>query len=507
TEFRDFPMPAIGPDGDLSFCATLSGPGSGGGRDKVMASTLSNSILSSRKSRDLAPGVGVGVVIQSFRPPIRNNPGVSTYEMTLRGPGITPFNRQAIFSGFGTQVLRTGIPIPSLDAGNGAPEALTFSEMTQKPNDANGLVGIAYRLRPKVAGVTATDDSGIILAVNNGTVSRFDAREGNVPTIQGIINLDAYGQFFGRVAQHDQNYYAHSGYMIPDGGGTPVQQCFSHQDFGATNYNVARQGAAAPLGSYRFSPEETASFRSLLGEGMVGSFGFVRARISRSGRSPSNEGIWREGQTIPRILKGEEFDAPGTFLQRILRVWPVGDDHLILLIKLSGPAVNSRNDCALAMLEAVDFENDDIPDYYNLKKLVREGDTVCDWDCPRIGAIQRVDVDPVNGHYAVVVSLTGSSARNQALLTGNAAVAHPNPPPGISDFTTLRRATLALRKGTLYNTPHAEATRLRSILMEPRIDRTGVGGKGLGQVINENGEVVLSLLFDDGAKELVKGKP
>ncbi|MCB1065852.1 MAG: hypothetical protein KDN20_23405, partial [Verrucomicrobiae bacterium] len=498
TEYRAFPMPAIGPDGEVNFCANLSGPGSGGGRDKLIASTLPGIVSPLAKSRDPRLGYGAGVVIQTFRPPIRNRAGSFVYEQFLRGPGITPFNRHVIVANTGSEILRTGIPIPALNSGDGDPEALTFTELTHKPNSTNGLVGIAHRLRRNVAGVTATNDSGIILGLEVGSVSRVDAREGNVASTG-----DTYGQFFGRVAQNTSAYYAHAGYMLPSGGGTPVQQCFSHQDSGSTIYNVARQGEAAPLGSiYRQSPEETATFRTILGEGMIGAFGFTRARIVRSGNRSRNEGIWREGEFNPRILKGEEFDAPGTYLQRILRFWPVGNGNIVMLIKLSGPAVNPGNDCALAMLEKVP-----LVDFWNLQKLVREGDAVCDWDCPRVRAIQRVDVDPINGNYAVVVSLTGSPARNQALLTGNANLARPNPPLNSGDFTALRRPNLILRKGTLYNTRYAQSTRLRSIVMEPRVDRTGSGGKGLGQVINENGEVVLCLQFDDGAKELVVGKP
>lgn len=500
-EYRAFRSPTIDPSGDAAFCANLSGPGSAGGRDKVGAASISQSVIPRHKTRDPIAFFGEGVVIQNFRPPIYNRSGRYLQHQFLRGPGINAFNRQLIRGPFGTLVLRTGDPIFALTNFSGTPEALTFTEIVQKPGDSgDNLIGVAYRLRRNVGGVNATNDSGVLLARDDGSApSDTEAREGNA-----AIFGTTYAQFFGRVAQSQSNYYAYSAYVVPNGGGRPLQQCFMNEEANNTLlFNVAKQGDDAPLGIYRRSPEETAAFRTILGEGMMSFDGVVRARIVRSENRSRNEGLWAAFESIPRIIKGEEFDAPGTFLQRILRFWSVGNGNIVLLIKLSGPAVNPSNDCALAMLE---YRSDS--DLWQLRKLLREGDAICDWDCPRIRTIQRVDVDPINGNYAVVVALTGSPRRNQALLTGNANLAHPNnPDPAGGNFTALHRPNPVLRKGTLYNTPHAEATRLRSIVLEPRIDRTGSGGKGLGQVINENGEVVLCLQFDDGAKEMVVGKP
>lgn len=497
-EYRAFQSPAIDPSGDAAFCANLSGPGSAGGRDKVGAASISQSVIPRHKTRDPIAFFGESVVIQNFRPPIYNRPGRYLQHQFLRGPGINAFNRQLIRGPFGALVLRAGDPIFALTNFLGTPEALTFTEIVQKSGDSgDNLIGVAYRLRRNVGGVNATNDSGVLLARDDGSApSDTEAREGNT-----AIFGETYAQFFGRVAQNQSDYYAYSVYVVPNGGGHPLQQCFNNNETNSFNlYNVAKQGDDAPLATGPPADEEV-KFRSILGEGLMGDFGIVRARIVRSNPQDrfKNEGIWREGQDRAYLIKGAEFDRPGTFVQRILRFWPVGNGNIVVLVKLTGPAVNPGNDCALAITESgID----------NLQKLVREGDAVCDWDCPRIRTIQRVDVDPENGNYAVVVALTGSPRRNQALLTGNASLTHPNnPSPQFGDFTTLRRANLVLRKGTLYNTPHAEATRLRSIVLEPRIDRTGSGGKGLGQVINENGEVVLCLQFDNGAKEMVVGKP
>lgn len=497
-EYRAFQAPAIDPVGGVAFTASLSGPGSGGGRDKLITTSVSQLVIPRHKTRDPIPFYGPGLVIQGLRPPIYNRAGRYINHQFLRGPGVNAFNRQVIRGTFGSLILRTGDPIPALTDGLGTPEALAFTEIVQKPgNTGDSLVAAAYRLRRGVGGVNPTNDSGILVLRDDGTVVGSAVRENT-----DASNGDTFAQFFGRVAQNNSSFFAHSAWVIAVEGGPARQQSFSNGDTTGSHFNVARQGANAPLRSG--DPADSAKFRSMLGEGMQGNFGLVRASVVPDANHRGiTEGIWREGGGIARVLKGEEFDRPGTFLQRILRFWPVGNGNLVLLIKLTGPAVNPGNDCALVTTEYLsDF------DEWELTKLVREGDEISDWDCPRVRTIQRVDVDPISGHYAVVVALTGSPARNQAVLTGNANLAHPNFFPGGSgDFTALRRPHLVLRKGTLYNTRYAESTRLRSIVMEPRIDRTGSGGKGLGQVINETGEVALCLQFDNGAKELVVGKP
>jgi hypothetical protein len=39
------------------------------------------------------------------------------------------------------------------------------------------------------------------------------------------------------------------------------------------------------------------------------------------------------------------------------------------------------------------------------------------------------------------------------------------------------------------------------------VDRSGVGSRGLGQILNENGEVLVTLTSLSGAQELVKLTP
>lgn len=500
--FRRFQSPVINADGEVAFCAHLMGPGSGGNRDKGVWSDLGGFTDLLAKSREELPMFGSGVRVRTVGPPLCNQTAQAVVPGFLSGPGISGLNNRVLFNHDGTsrtKLFQSGDPIAELNTGDGSPAAQIFTEVTQKRGDASGQVGVAYRLRRGVGGVTPANDSGILVLNDDGAVASSAVREGT-EALSGFT----FAQFFGRVAQNHSSYFAHSAWVRTAAGGRALQQAFSNDNAGV-HYNVARQGDEAPLRSG--DPAGAATFRSMLGEGMQDSLGLVRASVvPDTDHRGITEGIWKEGGPLALVLKGEEFAAPGTFLRQIRAFWPVGSDKLVLLIKLAGPAVNPSNDCAVALA----WYRSDVNDW-DLEPLLREGDEICDRDGTKVRAIQRVEVDPVNGNYAIVAALTGSPARNQALFTGNALVPHPSPNGGIGETasfpTVLNRASLALRKGTLYNTASAESTRLRSILLEPRIDRTGSGGKGLGSAVNVNGEVVLCLQFDNGAKELVVGKP
>ncbi len=130
----------------------------------------------------------------------------------------------------------------------------------------------------------------------------------------------------------------------------------------------------------------------------------------------------------------------------------------------------------------------------DVQQLVREGAEVCGCDSAKLGVIQRVDVDPTSGSYVVLASLVGAPAVNQRVLTGNAHAGNDN------EQMILRRPFLKLRKGTSYQAHGGETTTIRSLLLSGTTDRTGAGAKGLGQVINDDGEIAICIQFDNSAK-------
>ncbi|MCB1228732.1 MAG: hypothetical protein KDN19_00605 [Verrucomicrobiae bacterium] len=515
-DFRNFQQPLINPDGEVFFTANLMGPGTAGGKNQGLWTNFQGELDSLGVAGGGAEVVGPGLKVGRLLRFVSSRDDSVVFESLLRGPGITPANNRVILTFDGAQAnqLRTGTPLAAL----GDAEIQSMQEILQTSQFAGTTTDrllLPYRLRRGAGGVTATDDTGALLADSfGGAIGDTKDREGQ-PAKDGAT----FGQFFGRAAAGSFNYYGFSAFVIPAGGGSPLRQCYT-TSAGGDYFSVVREGDQAPGLGGELNPAET--FRSVLGE-VVDSSGYGIARARRGGTPSANrfaEGFWREDDhlNLRALMVGRGTELAGTshpvtgqplgsFLaSRFLRFWPVGTDQLIVLLKGYGPGTNASNDCAVVHMTR--YYNP-IYETYACQVLLREGDPVPAGDCPQVRAIQRVEVDPITGHYAIVASLTGSPARNQALFVGNAGLPHPNPDSGQGALTrhALRLPRLALRKGTIFNTPDSGSTRLRSILMQPIVDRTGAGGKGHGQVLNFNGELVLCLSFDDGAKEMVVGKP
>ncbi|MCB1066410.1 MAG: hypothetical protein KDN20_26260 [Verrucomicrobiae bacterium] len=513
-DFRNFFQPLINPDGEVFFTAGLMGPGTGGGMNQGLWTNFQGGVddlgISGGSAELIGPGLKTGRMLRF----VSSRADSMVFEVLLRGPGVTAFNNRVLLTFDGTQAnqLRTGTALTALGDVEiqSLPEILHTSENPPGSTPTDRLL-LPYRYRQGPGGVTATNDTGILLTDSFASnVADFKAREG-----ESASGLDTFGQFFGRAAASSTSFYAFSAFVIPEGGGRPLRQCFTTSS-GGSLFSVVREGQKAPnLGGELQDP---VTFRTILGE-LVDTSALGIARARRGGTAFENrfaEGFWRESGDALMLGRGTELDSTrnpvtgqplGSFLaSRFLRYWAVGSDGMIVLLKGYGPGTNASNDCALVHVTrhaSPSFEK------YAYQVLLREGDPVSAGDCPRVRAIQRVEVDPINGNYAIVAALTGAPNRNQALFVGNAGLGHPNPGSGENPVSphALRLPRIALRKGTIFNTPHSESTRLRSIVMQPIVDRTGAGGKGHGQVLNRDGELVLCLQFDNGAKELVVGKP
>ncbi len=513
-DFRNFFQPLINPDGEVFFTAGLMGPGTGGGRNQGLWTNFQGNLddlgISGGSAELIGPGLKTGRLLRF----LSSRADSMVFEALLRGPGVTARNNRVLLTYDGTQAnqLRTGTQLAALGdvEVQALPEILQTSENPPNSTPTDRLL-LPYRYRQGPGGVTATNDTGILLTDSFASnVADIKAREG-----EDARGQDTFGQFFGRAAASSTFYYGFSAFVLPDGGGRPLRQCFT-TNAGGSFFNVVREGDLAPGLGGETDPSEV--FRTVLGEVVdTGAFGIARAL--RGGTPLANrfaEGFWRESGDALLLGRGTEIGSTrdprtgeegASFLaSRFLRFWAVGSNGMIVLVKGYGLGTNPSNDCALVH---VTRHASPLYERYAYQVLLREGDPVSAWDCPRVRAIQRVEVDPINGNYAIVAALTGAPNRNQALFVGKAEINHPNPGSGENTVSphALRLPRIALRKGTIFNTPHAESTRLRSIVMQPLVDRTGAGGKGHGQVLNRNGELVLCLQFDNGAKELVVGKP
>ncbi|MCB1235513.1 MAG: hypothetical protein KDM91_10615, partial [Verrucomicrobiae bacterium] len=251
--------------------------------------------------------------------------------------------------------------------------------------------------------------------------------------------------------------------------------------------DTATQGDAVPgLGGPLFS--------TFIGE-TIDRFGFplVRATLAGPGVTRAdNEVLYSQSNGVI-VRKGDEpepVSEPGIRIARFLAFWPGGNNNVLFLVKRSGPGITRANDCALYAWRGGEA---------GYVRILCEGDAVCGCDCPRLGTIQRVDMEPYFGRGCLVLaSLTGvSRSSNQALFT-----ADPN-----SAIQAFRKGSLALRKGSLYHSSAPVTTGIRSMTFHPSQDPNGAGGKGLGQAVNDYGGAALILTFDNRAVEVVSGTP
>ncbi|MCB1092348.1 MAG: hypothetical protein KDL87_12505, partial [Verrucomicrobiae bacterium] len=353
---------------------------------------------------------------------------------------------------------------------------------------------LPYVLNAKAAGATATTDTGVLVLNQDGSLQDKAAREGQAMT--GLLGATpssepgVFGQFFSRAAVGADaaiQFYGYPAYWLPDGETTALQSLFADRFNGLEVASIGQGNSALGM-------DPAILFQSVLGETMDSFSWFLyRGTVSGPGVTKSNnEVLWHENVPAqPLMRKGDEvlgIDS-GIFISRFLKFWPVDTGTAIVLAKLSGKGVSSKNDCIVFLVQ------DDL----TLLPLMREGDIACDWDCPRIGVIQQVEVEPSTGRYLIQASLTGASTRNQALFAGSAGYGDS----GTGKFKRL--PAMVLRKGARFDTGFSDVTTVKSILIEPRTDKNGAGGKGLGSILTAAGYGVITIQFQNGAKELVSG--
>jgi hypothetical protein len=163
-------------------------------------------------------------------------------------------------------------------------------------------------------------------------------------------------------------------------------------------------------------------------------------------------------------------------------------------VEVSGTGVNVTNNQALILRQLDE----------NFLILLRTGDAAPGVGLSRVkvAALQAIDVDPINGHYAILGSLTGAATTaNQALWSGQTR---------LGDDTTnqfQRLPKLRLQKGERYRTEVTNGDLIRSLALKPAVDASGVGGRGLAQVVSANGQILLTITGDRAVQETVRLSP
>jgi outer membrane protein assembly factor BamB len=339
---------------------------------------------------------------------------------------------------------------------------------------ASGLAAFSYSSRTGVANVTASNDSRIGRRVPNQILD--EAREGTASPAPGLN----YGQIAPRVAS-DGGRVAFVAALT--GAPSTSNSALVVKTLGVNDAKVAaRKGDPAPGAG-------NAKFSAFLSEAVNGSLLAFRASLS-GGASGVTSGVWRyhtSGQAVylkPVAVRLQQ--APGcqagTVFTRFMSLFITDNGAVAIQAKLTGKGVHAGNDTGVWV------HSNDI-----LHLLFREGDTVPGDGGSRIGVLQRFDLDKTT-HYAALVSLTGASATNQALLNGH--LLHANPLGW--------QPVLALRKGAMIDRPAPMPVKGLG-LGKNHLDPTGSGSKGSAKLVNDHGTAFTATFSD--TTELLFGRP
>ncbi len=490
--FKSFPSAYLNPNGVVVLRGALSGSGTGGGRNQGVWNSLSGSSdLALRvKDQDLGAGRKAAKILNAWS----NRSDNAIIQTILSGPGVNAANNQAVFRDNGAyllQIARTGDDFGG-HLGGAVPQK--FLAVAQSGND---YAAINTQLK-RGGAVDKTNDSAIFFVNHAGAATGVVLREGG-DAVAGF----KFGQLFSRVAVNiNGNFIGFGAPLIPNAPGPALQAVLSGSHLTGAWSIPARQGDSA------HGLDAAIKYRSFFAECIHPHFADLIWRASLSGpgvNGKNNEGLWyayglrliaRKDRLLDPAVADpgdDPYGVHGLKVARLLQFWPTGGgDRVLLLVKLGGPGVKAANDLALCLWDH------SIPG--SLQILLREGQVVGAAEGAAVKVIQRVDAAPFNGHYTVLCSLTGAAAKNQALFTGQTTLGNA------TTQRVLRTPALKLRKGTLYDALGAR-TRLRSLSLSPTTDKTGTGGKGLGQVINQSGRVALTATFDNKAVEVLNGNP
>jgi outer membrane protein assembly factor BamB len=474
-DFLRFGDTAINPNGLVSHLATAAQIGTGATQGGIWTNLLGplRPFTSDRQN------LGGGLLVNRPFLPVMNLTGDIVFQGTLSGSNVHRGNDAAILNSAGgnlpSVILREDQNFePQF---NGA-RLGAFLETVQPHGGTGDEVAVAFRHKLGPGGVALNSDSGV-LAVSLGGQLRDAFQEDY--TLDSLPNV-AWGQFSPRVSMTGTQMLW-SAALVGSGTNASNNQGLFRIDPGVGNeVLVARRGDGFGNGTTiraflgeAINPDNQVAYRCSLDGGSASE----REKLVYNGAAPWTKGdLALEFQNPPRITS-------------LLKFWPIRGGKLMFLGKLSGPGITRNNDCGLWAWESP----------FAPRLMLQEGDLAPGCDGARIGVIQRVAVEPENGGYVILTSLTGNPAANQALLTG--FLEHGNH----MDQFALRSPVLSLRKGTSYQAPGGTTTRILSMSLPETADRTGAGAKGGPQVISEDGEIILCVQFADRSKHLVTGRP
>lgn len=475
----------------VAFSSTLAGTGSGGGKDSGVWTTLGQApgalglAVVSRKA--LSPG---GPLVQAAGMPFFGSLQHLIMPLTLKAgtgtPAVTTATSKLLVD-FDSTGVRTELAMSGAETGVasfGPAKVLSFVETVQAQAGAQNYWANTVALT-KAAGVTAVNDSGILLR-NHTTKDGY--REG-VDTLPGSGVF--YGQFTGRVALQLE----HAAFSAATAGPVATNQVVvSRLVPSGQPLIMAQKGDPVP------DFPVTQTFAAFLGEGsLITGDVLYRATVTGAGvTTTNNEGVWASSlaQAKHQVLrKGQT--VPGTSLTvgRIIQVWgAAGLDEPVayVLVQLKGAGVTSANDQAL--LHVYEGSTAAAP---VVRIMIREGDSALDGGTGTIGTISRVIVDGYSGACLVLATLAGAPAgMDQALYTGRQL--------GITSAeAALRKPTMFLRKGWRFD---GQPGRVKSISVPAgTVTAGGFGATGRPTCLSWNHTLAVTVEFENGVRQIMVG--
>jgi hypothetical protein len=490
---QGYPTTVVGSKIGLPLQAVIDGTGGvlatakvalpkGVGLGAASTALFGGETLSIVEATGNAPALGARVT--GFPSLFMNHSDHALFVLALGGPGVMAANNALLFNSFGGGFqFRTG-ESPDLVGGG---KVIKMHQLRQSTNTANRHWGMLFSLKKEVGVADATNDSGIRVA-SASNVGLFAVREGEDAVVafnENPLNGGIYGEFSKRLALHPDAIFHAALIATPAGAG----QGLFRRSVSGTHEQIARLGMEAPPSA------GGATFKSFLGEtGSTNSWAVFRATLTGGNSSPAtSEGLWRQFPTQVR----EDVARKGTAVpgitegvwNRFLGYWAISNQILVHAL-IRGPGVTTKNDEVLMLLQ----END------TWLLLMREGLPAP--GCPNalLGRLQKIEVDPASGRYAVAAALVSGPAENQAIFTGHTRAGSPLTSRG------LRIPHLLMRKGAAhmvpFTLPYGKVKSLR--LTGPTVDPTGAGGTGLSRAINATGSVLLDVDYGKGIRHLLK---
>jgi len=270
-------------DGEIAFSSSLTGPGSGKGRDVGVWDTLGfgSALNLLAKSRD-----NLGPIISSVSGVLNNHRDRSVFRAKFTTPAP---NDQAIYVDDGSAITLTRWSAQPENAfpavapnGVGAIPA-KFLRVVQGRNPTSGYLSTICTLRLGFNGVKATDDSGLL--IRNLMASTDNAeREG---TLAGTTGL-TYGQFTDQLA----HFHEHAAYVTAVVGPTATNQAIFVKDGFSAPRLAGRKGDAVTDGAGAAIPGVTfSSFNGVSAQD--GGVVLFRAIVAGADvTKANNEGLW-----------------------------------------------------------------------------------------------------------------------------------------------------------------------------------------------------------------------